>query len=100
MLLLRGLEFCEQYSTVQHVLCLCSPKKWSTYTHRRFNETLRIEFHFAFQRGGFARLLATTVAGSHAHQKRKRKMLTVNAQSKRSLSQVFVWLETSFKTMA
>ena len=57
--------------------------------HRHFNETVRIEFHFVFQRGRFARLLAATVARSHTHQKRKRKMVTVNAQSKRSLNLLF-----------
>ena len=57
--------------------------------HRRFNETVRFQFHFAFQRRRFMRLSLATIAGSHAHKKRKHQMFIVNAQSKRSLRDVY-----------
>ena len=82
----------------QQRLCLCSPKKWSTYTHRHFNETIRFQFHFAFQRWRFMRLLVAIVVGSHTHKKCKRKTFTVNAQSKHSVS--YVWISGRFAFLA
>ena len=85
VLLLRWSELCEQYST-SNAFCVYAHQESGVPTCTDvLMKRCVLEFHFAFRRGGFARLLATTVAGSHAHQKSKHKTVTVNAQSKRSL---------------
>ena len=82
VLLLRGAETCEQYSTVQHILCFMLKSVEYLHTRRCFNETVRI---CAFQLIVRVYLLPLQPWVPHP-SKCKCEMFTINIESKCNLS--------------